>query len=155
MSNSYYLAVEDVPFLRLMAEELLSAEIAHRPFVDYPHGWVATYEELMEVWDEVRKKPGERCPKKILKEAVQCATMCWRMCLDNGAVPRTAPQTDTTDTDVGLVGACGNTEMCMLTSGKPTTAQCATGSLSRPGLITRALSGLSGLLSRRKNARSY
>jgi glutamyl-tRNA reductase len=45
-------------------------------------GWAVIWEELDELWDEVRAKQGARDVAKMRKEAVQVAAMAMRFVLD-------------------------------------------------------------------------
>lgn len=61
-------------------QEALSASLEHKPFTSTHEGWAVIWEELDELWDEVR----ERNPTKVnmRKEAVQVAAMALRFIMD-------------------------------------------------------------------------
>lgn len=62
--------------------ELERATTDYGPFVSYHEGYAVLLEEVDELWDEVKKKPSERDPVKIKKEAVQVAAMALRFLVD-------------------------------------------------------------------------
>ena len=60
--------------------ELGRARAHHGPMRGVHEGWAVIYEELDELWDEVRAK--KLNPDKLRKEALQTAAMCVRFIED-------------------------------------------------------------------------
>jgi hypothetical protein len=72
------------PFLRDLIQELLSAEAQHAPLNSLHEAWAVIYEELDELWEEVRKKRVARQAARIRTELLQIAAMAWRAARDLG-----------------------------------------------------------------------
>jgi len=49
---------------------------------NFHEGWALIYEEVDELWEEVRKKNGHRSRKNSLRELVQIAALAQRMAED-------------------------------------------------------------------------
>jgi hypothetical protein len=60
--------------------ELARAEAQHAPMHGAHEGWAVIFEEVDELWDEVRKKKPD--PKAMRKEALQVAAMALRFIKD-------------------------------------------------------------------------
>lgn len=61
-------------------QEVRDAVEAHGPMASYHDGWAVIFEELDELWDEVREKAPDVA--KLRKEAIQVAAMGIRFVLD-------------------------------------------------------------------------
>lgn len=61
-------------------EELIAACAAHGPMKSAHEGWAVIFEELDELWEEVRKR--NRDNERMTKEAIQVAAMAMRFVLD-------------------------------------------------------------------------
>jgi NTP pyrophosphatase (non-canonical NTP hydrolase) len=68
-------------FQKLVAEELNRAR-QHNPYNSVHEGFAVLFEEVDEVWDEVRKKRRNRSKKALLKELVQVAAVAQKMAED-------------------------------------------------------------------------
>jgi hypothetical protein len=67
---------------RDISNELLAAE-GMFPAIQTPHqGYAIILEELDELWDEIKAKPGVRSQDRMRKEAVQVAAMALRFIVD-------------------------------------------------------------------------
>jgi hypothetical protein len=79
-----------IPFQATVESELKNARARYRPMASAHEGWAVLREELDELWDEVRKKPGQRNTHAMYHELVQIAAMAQRMaediCLSGKAV---------------------------------------------------------------------
>lgn len=65
-------------FLKDVEAELERAESKHAPMNSLHEAYAVIYEEVDELWDEVRKRTSKRKPKNIRLELVQIAAMCAR-----------------------------------------------------------------------------
>lgn len=68
--------------INAVAAELDAAVAAHGPMKSDHDGWAVIYEELDELWEEVRKKPSKRKKKELRLEAMQVAAMAIRFMVD-------------------------------------------------------------------------
>jgi hypothetical protein len=68
--------------LNKIAAEHTRAEKLFNPMVNPHEGYAVIKEELDELWDEVKKKPGMRCKASLKKEAIQVGAMALRFILD-------------------------------------------------------------------------
>jgi hypothetical protein len=68
--------------LSTVAAELERARAKYAPFNSAHEGWAIILEEVDELWDEVRKRQGERDLALMQREAVQIAAMALRFALD-------------------------------------------------------------------------
>ena len=66
--------------LHLVTMELISATNHNGAFHNAHEGWAVLYEEVDELWEEVREKYPDEA--KQLKEAIQCAAMSVRFVHD-------------------------------------------------------------------------
>jgi hypothetical protein len=77
-------------FAEYVRAELILARSKYRPMASAHEGWAVLREEVDELWDEVRKKPGQRNTHAMYHELVQIAAMAQRMaediCLSGKAV---------------------------------------------------------------------
>ena len=77
------------PFIVDVAAELCRAEARHGPMKSLHEAYAVILEEVDELWDECRKKSGERSAVDVRTELVQIAAMAWRAAknlhLDNKA----------------------------------------------------------------------
>lgn len=72
-----------IEFADLVAAELGDAREKFPTGMRSSHeGFAILYEEVDELWDEVRAKQGDRSPSKMLTELVQVAAMAQRMAED-------------------------------------------------------------------------
>jgi hypothetical protein len=55
-----------------------------KPINSLHEGYSVILEELEEVWEEVKKRPGKRNLRLVRDELIQCATMCMRVAVDLG-----------------------------------------------------------------------
>jgi hypothetical protein len=62
--------------------ELRSAREAFPCFASAHEGYAILLEEVDELWDEVKKSPRKRDPRKMRYEAVQVAAMAIRFLID-------------------------------------------------------------------------
>lgn len=62
--------------------ELYDAMDSHGPMHSPHEGWAVIWEELDELWDEVRQKPSNRSIINMRKEAIQVAAMALRFIMD-------------------------------------------------------------------------
>lgn len=60
--------------------ELQRARLKHAPMASAHEGWAVIYEEVDELWDEVRRRNPNRL--KLAEEASQVAAMAMRFLLD-------------------------------------------------------------------------
>lgn len=74
--NEIKCVLEDV------ADELVVATARYGPMNSAHEGWAVIFEELDELWDEVRAKQGSRDVDAMRKEAIQVAAMALRFALD-------------------------------------------------------------------------
>jgi hypothetical protein len=68
--------------LSTVAAELERARAKYAPFNSAHEGWAIILEEVDELWDEVRKRQGERDLARMQREAIQIAAMALRFVLD-------------------------------------------------------------------------
>lgn len=68
-------------FCAEVREEFTRATEQHGMFNSAHEGWAVIYEELDELWDEVRKKRKNRDPKAMRAECVQIAAMAMKFAL--------------------------------------------------------------------------
>ena len=68
--------------LKLVENELRRAKALHGKFHSVHEGWAVLYEEVDELWDEVKKKTKERSQAKLAEEAIQVAAMAARFVVD-------------------------------------------------------------------------
>lgn len=62
--------------------ELDRAQATHAPMNSAHEGWATLYEEVCELWEEVRKRPSQRYKPDMDAEAVQVAAMALRFLHD-------------------------------------------------------------------------
>lgn len=62
--------------------ELATARRNFPPFNTAHEGYAVLYEEVDELWEEVKKNPAKRDYVKMRAEAIQVAAMAIRFCLD-------------------------------------------------------------------------
>lgn len=62
--------------------ELKAATDSFDAFNSAHEGWATLFEEVDELWDEVKKSPKKREPEKMRREAVQVAAMALRFLRD-------------------------------------------------------------------------
>lgn len=72
------------PFWQAVQAELARAEQMHAPIHSVHEAYAVLLEEVEELWDEVRKKPGARSPARLVEELVQIAAVAWRAARDLG-----------------------------------------------------------------------
>jgi hypothetical protein len=72
------------PFLEDLEAELHRAEAAHGPQHSIHESYAVILEEVDELWDECRKRAGERNMRDVRKELIQIAAMAWRAARDLG-----------------------------------------------------------------------
>lgn len=77
--SKYLLSVKA---LKLVSEEFGRAINKNSPFNSAHEGYAVIKEELDELWEEVRKKRGDRDKEKLLKEAIQVSAMGLRFAVD-------------------------------------------------------------------------
>jgi hypothetical protein len=63
-------------------DEMRRALGMYAPFHSAHEGYAVVMEEFDELWDEVRKKPGDRDWPAMYAECVQCTAMCIRFAYD-------------------------------------------------------------------------
>lgn len=68
-------------FLMDVREEYDAATRKHGMFNSAHEGWAVLYEEVDELWDEVRKKRSNRDNKGMYRECVQIAAMALKFAL--------------------------------------------------------------------------
>ena len=68
--------------LTTVAAELERARARYAPFNSAHEGWAVILEEVDELWEEVRKRQGERDLARMQREAIQIAAMALRFALD-------------------------------------------------------------------------
>ncbi len=68
------------PLAAEVIQEIIKATAVHGKFQSAHEGWAVIYEELDELWDEVRAKKHDR--KKMRKECIQVAAMAFRFMMD-------------------------------------------------------------------------
>lgn len=73
---------EDEVILRNVAAELDRATEAYGAFASPHEGYAVLLEEVHELWDEVRKRPGVRSRADMRREATQVAAMAVRFLRD-------------------------------------------------------------------------
>jgi NTP pyrophosphatase (non-canonical NTP hydrolase) len=69
-------SIEDV------VRELNLARDAYPEFNSAHEGYAVLKEEVDELWDEIKKKPSQRDPEALRKEAIQVAAMALRFLED-------------------------------------------------------------------------
>lgn len=69
-------------FASLVSAELRRARNGHKPINSLHEGFAVLYEEVDELWDEVRKKPDDRNRGQVLAELIQIAAMARRIAED-------------------------------------------------------------------------
>jgi glutamyl-tRNA reductase len=62
--------------------ELNRALRLHGRFASAHEGWAVIYEEVDELWDEVKKRKRSRSPARLRREACQVAAMAVRFMLE-------------------------------------------------------------------------
>ena len=62
--------------------ELAAARERYKPFNSAHEGYAILFEEVDELWAEVRKKPSQRSKERLRAEAVQVAAMALRFIQD-------------------------------------------------------------------------
>ena len=73
-------------FASLVSAELRRARNGHKPINSLHEGFAVLYEEVDELWGEVRKKPDDRNRGQVLAELIQIAAMARRTAEDLGYV---------------------------------------------------------------------
>ena len=73
-------------FASLVSAELRRARNGHTPINSLHEGFAVLYEEVDELWDEVRKKPDDRNRGQVLAELIQIAAMARRVAEDLGYI---------------------------------------------------------------------
>jgi hypothetical protein len=68
--------------LEAVRAEVTTAMAKFPPFNSAHEGWAVLFEEVDELWDEVRAKQGERHLDDMRTEAIQVAAMAVRFALD-------------------------------------------------------------------------
>ena len=68
--------------LRDVSDELDKALRRWPKWTDAHQGWAKLFEEVDELWDEVKLKETKRNPKRMRKEAIQVAAMALRFALE-------------------------------------------------------------------------
>jgi len=64
-------------------EQELYAALAAYPAMNSAHeGWAVLFEEVDELWDEVKKKPSVRSKEAMRAEAIQVAAMAMRFVIN-------------------------------------------------------------------------
>jgi len=74
-------------FAELVAAELERAREMYPEMHSLHEGYATILEEVEEMWDDIKRKPSQRCGTAILREAVQVAAMVQRMVEDCGLMP--------------------------------------------------------------------
>lgn len=74
--------IEDA--LMLVKREINDAIKNYKPFNSPHEGWAVIYEEVLELFDEIRKKDPNERRKGMVREAVQVAAMATRFLMDLG-----------------------------------------------------------------------
>jgi hypothetical protein len=69
-------------YFELVKQELIKAETKNGPFHSAHEGWAVLYEEVDELWEEVRKKKKNRVSAEMAAECVQIAASAIRFALD-------------------------------------------------------------------------
>ena len=75
MSTPSSIAIEAV-------DELHAALAKYGPMLSAHEGWAVIFEEVDELWDEVKLKPSQVSKERMRKEAIQVAAMAMRFVLD-------------------------------------------------------------------------
>jgi hypothetical protein len=70
------------PFHKLVKAELVKVRNMNNKIKSYHEGWAILFEEVDELWEEVRKKSTNRDKKNALLECVQIAAVAQRMAED-------------------------------------------------------------------------
>lgn len=73
-------------FASLVSAELRRARQGHKPINSLHEGFAVLFEEVDELWDEVRKKSDDRNRGEVLAELIQIAAMARRMAEDLGYI---------------------------------------------------------------------
>lgn len=71
-------------FPNLVAHEVAQAKATYPPFNSLHEGYAVLWEEVEELWDEIKKKPTDRNWNKLKNECVQVAAMAQRLAEDCG-----------------------------------------------------------------------
>jgi hypothetical protein len=74
------------PFAAIVRAELIAARAKHANQVSMHESYAVILEEMDELWDEIKKKSGERSSIKLLGELCQIAAMAQRAAEDNGLI---------------------------------------------------------------------
>lgn len=74
--------VELRAFLASVGAEVLRAQAKYPPFNSAHEGYAVLLEEVDELWQEVKRKQGERDPTALLTEATQVAAMAARFAIE-------------------------------------------------------------------------
>ena len=69
-------------FASLVSAELRRARTGHKPINSLHEGFAVLYEEVDELWEEVRKKPDDRNRGQVLAELIQISAMARRIAED-------------------------------------------------------------------------
>ena len=85
--------------------ELRRARSLYEPFNSAHEGWATLYEEVDELWEEVRKKPAWRSKERMRTEAIQIAAMALRFIEDCCDVEQV--EDDNREMDRFLEDKCG------------------------------------------------
>ena len=80
-------------FTEMVEKELKRARTLHEPWHSAHEGWAILYEEVDELWDEVRRKAGGNRDDRMLHEIVQIGAMAQRFAEDVLGVDQPAPHT--------------------------------------------------------------
>lgn len=76
------LTVPQREVVRSIIQEFATASAKHPPLNSAHEGYAIIFEELDELWDEVKKKPSKRRCSKMRTEAIQVGAMAMRFLLD-------------------------------------------------------------------------
>jgi hypothetical protein len=68
--------------IREVAEELDRALRKHPKFASAHEGCAVIFEELDELWDEVKVRESKRRPKRLRREAIQVAAMAVKFAME-------------------------------------------------------------------------
>lgn len=68
--------------MQAIMKEYMYAKVAYDKFHSHHEGWAVLFEEVEELWDEIKKKSESRDVEKIQKEATQAGAMALRFLID-------------------------------------------------------------------------